>query len=756
MASTVASTLESEGSTDGQNLHSPFGSATLSGERAYEQAVPFEAYGGALESPFAEAMATTDEAAFESLAFESILGELEDEAFDSAVQGLVDEAAARHLASTASWSSESEAPALGAQEAEAWLAGVMTEADHLLERLAERFSDRTLETLDLAEFEAEGDRLISEAGPLSLATEQFLGRLVKKASGLVKGAVNLAKKGLAVAGKLLPVGRVFAALRTLVEPLLKRVLQEALNRLPESVRPAARDLAAKLFGKRESEAPQTGPIALAEITEAFDERLAESLLAPTEARLSEVAAESAAEAETQSYQPVAELDVARARLTRQLEAATAGVSPVAEVEQFIPVVMAALPIIRLGLGIIGRDKVVHFLADKLAGLIKGHVGPQAAQTLARPIVDVGMRMLSLEAESSGGASTLGAEAIVATLEDTIREVAELPAESFADPLRLEAEAHEAFVEAVSRHVPRAFLAQNLRSVETAQDRGVWVYMPRATRPCYRYKKFTHVFRVPISQPVARAIHFPAGDTLERRLVDGGARAWPVQSEVHLYEMLPGTQMGHLAAFEAGSTVAEASETAAEFEELTPEVASMLVNEPGLGSRPRAGKRPRRLFRVVVPGVKVKRASRFTVRLDVTAPSPALRVQLRLSERESHEAAVALGRKAHPQVIAQLRTILGPAFRVGLAARLTRALSRNAGAPVPPQRAGELSEQVAESMLGVVSAKLPESATALGQAARDAARGLTFTFQYRFPDKASLLTGEPAAPTMAIRPGWHRD
>jgi hypothetical protein len=144
-------------------------------------------------------------------------------------------------------------------------------------------------------------------------------------------------------------------------------------------------------------------------------------------------------------------------------------------------------------------------------------------------------------------------------------------------------------------------------------------------------------------------------------------------------------------------------------------------------------------------MRVRRASRFTVRLDTTAASPILRVHLRLSERESHEMAAALGRKAHPQVIAQLRTVLGAAFRAALATRLMRHLSAKAGRPVPPERPPALAEMVADSMLGVVSATLPEWATALAQAARDAAPGVTLTFEYRFADKASLVAADPAAP-----------
>jgi hypothetical protein len=294
-------------------------------------------------------------------------------------------------------------------------------------------------------------------------------------------------------------------------------------------------------------------------------------------------------------------------------------------------------------------------------------------------------------------------------------------------------------------------------VETAQDHGVWIFMPRVTRPCYRYKKFTRVFQRPIDRPTARSVRFPSGDTLERRLLDAGARVWPVQAEVHLYETLPGTQLGHLAAFETEQGLAEAGVAASEFEELTPEVASMLVGEPGLGRNRRPGsRRAQRLFRVAVPGARVRRARRFVVRLDASGTAPALRLHLRLSERESHEMAGALGKKALAQVVAQLRTILGPAFKAALATRLGRHLAEKAGVPVPPERPGALADALVNGAMTVVSARLPQSESTLAQAARDPARGVTLTFAFAFADKPGLLSGTPAEPALTIRPGWQRD
>jgi hypothetical protein len=736
---------------EAQAMSSPFaaaelGAQTLSAETEFPTSIS-----SSFESPFMEAMNEQHENTLEALGMEALLGELEDEEFDEAVQGLIDEAAARHLSSTATWSSESEAPAIAAHETQEWIGSVAAEADRLFERLQSSYAERPLDTFDFAEFQLEGERLMAELAPQGLVTEQFFKKLIKKAGKLVKGAVNLAKKGVAAVAKLLPVGKLFDALRNLIKPLLMKVLKAATNRLPAPLRPVAQKLADKVLG-REAELLVEGPT----LTEAFDAQLAEAILAPNEAAMNELVAEAANESSPMlEHDPTGELDNARARLTRQLEASTPGVSPIAEMEQFIPIVMAALPIIRIGMGIIGRDKIVKYLASRLADLIKAHIGPAAAQALAGPIVDVGMKMLSLEAESPTAGAGLGMEAIVATVEDTVRTVGELSLEALSDPVRLEAETHEAFVEAAGRHIPRRFLSPRLRAIETADGRGVWIYMPRATRPCYRYKKFTQVFRVPVTQPAARAIRFPAGDTLEQRLLDAGARVWPLEAEVHLYETLPGTQLGHIAAFESEAGVGEVGETALEFEEFTPEIAAMLVQEPGLGRRARTGG-ARRLFRISAKGLRVRRISRFSLRLDLAALPPAMRIHLRLAERESHAVAVALGKQSHAQVVAQLRNVLGAAFRSALAARLTQRLAEKAGQPVPAARSVELADQLAESMLTVVSQKLPGAATALAQAARDAARGVTLTFAFGFPDRAALISGAPRSPTLNIRPGWHRD
>src|SRR4051812_34912239 len=104
IASQPAATLETERFVTGEAMISPFGAAELGMETLLDEGGIVDSNAGALESPFAEAMAVGDETSLEARAMESVLGELEDEEFDEAVQGLVDEAAARHLTSSASWS----------------------------------------------------------------------------------------------------------------------------------------------------------------------------------------------------------------------------------------------------------------------------------------------------------------------------------------------------------------------------------------------------------------------------------------------------------------------------------------------------------------------------------------------------------------------------------------------------------------------------------------------------------------------------
>ena len=194
-------------------LTSPFTeSASTEGEAVPE--APSEAW---LASPFAEAFAS-EGAQSETSELEALTAELEDPAFEEGIQRLVDEAAAMHLRSAASWSSGSEAVDRADRELESWFESLAGEADRLLEHLEAEFGSWTPESLAEGELEAAGEAYFAEHATEHPATEQFLGGLIKKAVKLAKGVHSIVKRGVSAIGNLLPMGKLFGGAASTGEP----------------------------------------------------------------------------------------------------------------------------------------------------------------------------------------------------------------------------------------------------------------------------------------------------------------------------------------------------------------------------------------------------------------------------------------------------------------------------------------------------------------------------------------------------------
>ena len=751
-------------------LRSPFLSGTNFGDGpSRELPTPAaQAAAASLASPFLSGFVPTSQQEQRSAIFEQLLAELEDESFEHALDHLINTAAGQYLASEATWSAAREAPAQATTELERWLQPLGAEMERLLEDVSNRLAAEEFEALREPELEHLLESLRPEPGVLPEAFENFLGGFFNKIKNVAKGAWNLAKKGVEAIGKILPIGQILNKLKDLVRPLLKRVLQTAIGHLPTQLQPMAKDLAAKLLGSAEAEGPtfeDAGP------AREFDIGVASLLLAPSEAEAENVVWElGAGVSPSAATSPLGELDTARARLAQQLQDLPLGHSPVAELEQFIPAVMAVMPIIRMGMGLIGRDRIVGFLADRLAGLIGGLVGADAAKALSRPIVDAGLRMLHLEAPL-GSEASLGAEALVSTVEDTVRHVLELPAEAFEDTLRLEAEVQQAFTEAAARHVPAELLRPDLPERETAGEGGVWILMPRATRPRFRYKKYTRVFVVPISRQVARHIVCTDGGTLESALLDRGATGWPVQAEVHLYETLPGAQLGHIAQFEGEEPSRSLSETLGELQPLTPEAASLLLREPALGRRLPAGADPaslpglpspkhgQRYYRLRLPG-QVRHGSakphhRFHIEMDLASATPRLKVHMRLSEREAQHIAGQLTPAGLPGVVAWLKERYQRTAPLAFARRLLKHGPLLVGSQVTQAAADKLGAEMAEGLTKAITGLVSTRQAELAAAVRDPAQGITITFSFTLPGRTAPAGAiSIPGPTVSVRSGWH--
>jgi len=768
-----------------ENLTSPFvGAASWAAGPAPETAPPWRE--GVLDSPFRGALATDASMDREAAAFAELLAELEDSEFVDALEALVDEAAALHLMEEPSWSTPEAGQAEARSSVEQWLDPLARTAEELFTRVGDVLDRIDPHTVG----EAELDRLLAEvepeAGLLSPVFEDFLGGLVRKAKTLAKGAVSLAKKGVAVASRLLPTGILFRHLAGLVRPLLQRVVTTAINRLPASVQPLARRLAAHwgiAASPATSEAVDRGLDMPSRLASEFDVQASAVLLAPAEADQQALLAEVAAEAESlDDRAALTELDVARARLARELVASPAGERPVAPIEQFIPAVMAVMPVIRAGLGLVGRDRVVGFLADRLASLVRPQVGAAAAGQIARPIVDVGLRMLGLEVPAEAGPELAG-EALAATIEETVRAVLDLPTEAFDDELLLEATAQQAFAEAAATYLPDEVIAPDLPERETHGPGGVWVAMPRRARPHFRFRRYTEVFPVTISPQLAAAVPWRDGGTLESFLLDAGVRRLPVEAEVHLYELLPGASAGHLHADEQ-----EPAHELGEAQPLTPQVAGLLLHEPRLAGRraspfargPAAlpGGGPARMYRLRIPGTVIDPAGRARaaglagravrmsrprrrvgVAVTVAPGQTALRLHLRLSEREGQDLGERLARSDQRGAVTALGSALSTRARSPLGAAVLRLRRPTPGAAPAasgaPEEAGRAADQLLAKAAAALSPLVKDRATAIADAIRHSAQGLTLSFTFTARDAAALLADIPS-PTVQIRPGWARE
>ena len=203
----------------------------------------------ALSSPFRTVYETegfSDEVDPETEAYMNFVTELYDQEMDEALGELMDEARGLHEESYSPGSAFK-----GERMLEQHFAPLQQESERMLESLAQHFAARdpsSLSEADLEVFEA-----YQAAAYLTPAQEDFFGSLKKLAKKAIGGAVSLAKKGVQLAAKL-GLGPILGKILALVKPLLKRVLQMAIGKLPANLQPIARKLAEKFAGIKPAQA----------------------------------------------------------------------------------------------------------------------------------------------------------------------------------------------------------------------------------------------------------------------------------------------------------------------------------------------------------------------------------------------------------------------------------------------------------------------------------------------------------------------
>jgi hypothetical protein len=581
--------------------------------------------------------------------------------------------------------------------------------------------------------------------------EQFLGGLVKKIKKTAQSAWSAAKS---VASKLMPINLILGHLKKLVKPMLERVLKYALNKLPPTIRPIAASLAKRLLGETpiaqtESAAaggvPATADVGL--IQEAFDTGIVSALMAGDSIE-GEVAMAESESAQDPDSNAVAELEHARAAFIREINDLPDGADPSPAVERFLP---AVLPFVRMGISVIGRPRVVNFIAGQLGLLIQKYVGRDQSVVLSRAIADAGLRMLTLEAPEEDAGETAGA-AMAATIEDTVRELGQLDESEFEDEGLLGASTVAAFTKAAGVNFPSSLLKPAAR--RTVMN-GLWAFGKR--RGAGAYKKYSRRLGTRISPWLASRLPAADGATLHEFLQEHYEAEGDIEATAHLYEAIPGTRLAHVAAAEADDIGQEASDL--DFHPLTREAASTLCAEPGLAAdgageaaddplTPEVGDRfyflevkaPRRAALAVTGRGRGRVRRRPTqVRLSLNPATSRLTVRMYLSERRAQEFAARVNRGGGGPIAGELAALatglidrvlaggtprrlrLGPGGFFGPSRHraLRQRLTQMASVIKPMQLGGKISGWLSGAMSGS-----PSFAADFAKAAGDQRTGLT--------------------------------
>jgi hypothetical protein len=478
------------------------------------------------------------------------------------------------------------------QQAREYVTPFLMETEAMIDRVSQHFSGNNLADHTQTEIESFFAELEFNHDNFTPAQEQFFGKIFDKVKSVVKKGVDLAKKGIAAVGKILPVNIILDKIKALVKPLLDKVLKFAIGKLPKNLQPHAQNLAKKFLKLEASPVESTELFSSGEVdgiqTE-FDNRVAQLMFTSDEADTNEIVYEYETSDEVVERELAYEsggltppsLESARQQFINELKNLPPGESPAPAIERFLPAAIIALqPIIKMAISVIGRQKVINFLAGLLAKLVGKYVPENVAKPLAASIIDVGMSAIGFEVNESSK-NDLAYEAIANVVQETVQNMGTLSEATIQDQEALTMQLLEAFETAVANNFPPKYVKEQLRP--TTQP-GVWVMMPRKG-PKHMYKKFTKVFNITIDPQSAQAVKtfrdLPLANFLKDKLSLDPTK--PIQAKVHLYETIPGTKISKISKFEnVPGFNASQPHAWVQLHPLNKQAASLLLKEPAIG------------------------------------------------------------------------------------------------------------------------------------------------------------------------------
>lgn len=601
----------------------------------------------------------------------SFVNELYDDEFDEALYMLANEAAS--LLESRMTLEEYDENTTGL-EAERLLtqhfAPLINEVEMMLGSLATEFNQ---EKPTDEEFDSFIDRY-QPSIPLTPAFENFWGKLKK---AFKKVAKKVRKYGKTALGAVATGGLslVLNKLKPLIKPLLKRVIQFAIGKLPTNLQPIARKLSEKLPFLKEIE-DQFGTVFevaecsdVARIQHEFNQNVATLLFASTEPEQDlEVARILNEQQESDSY-PIAELERARNQFIERIQQLKEGEDPSPYIESFIP---AILPALKIGIRLIGRKRVVNFLAKLLAKLVQKFVGPQYAVPLSRAIVSTGLGMLSLEnaeADSSG----MAANAIAATVEEAVCRVAAAPEHVFEDLDLLEGFTLEAFEQAAATNLPPVLPEETYRQrpdLAVGKQLGGFWMRPHGRGGNCKFKKFSRAIPLRVTPNKLSMLESFNGVPLDLFLEEqmGVAPGEEVEAALHLFEATPGMRLFDIPRQDEEMAKLNLINGYEQLHPLSNEAAGLLLGIPEAGRVIDLGQDlnnhtvipGQRFYHLEIPGrrplsifessgrSRARKSTRIRVILDF--PANEIRLNFFLSEIRAQDIAVKLRQKRHIGVI----------------------------------------------------------------------------------------------------------
>jgi hypothetical protein len=563
------------------------------------------------ETPFAQTFEYAQETMVSPLANEyvSLLAELNDHEFDKSVYEMIAELEERFTNETPY--TNTNVAYFTQQQAEEYFQPLAAESGRMLDEAGARFSGNNLADISETEVEHFFNEWEMTRADLSPAQEQFLGKLIKKVKSVVSSGVNLAKKGIKFIGSKV-LGPLLGKLKGIIMPLLKRVLQMALGKLPIALRPYAKMLAKKFLNldiaetasyenafeftnesayemafeadheaDHEFEMPTTANIA--EIQSELDNHIAHLVFSETEAEAETIVTNYTTAGETISgemyetgVQAENSIDVARQQFINELQNLKPGESPAPAIERFLP---AIYPIIKGVITVIGRDRVINFLAGLLAKLVSKFVPQEVSKPLAAAIIDIGARVFGFETNETGK-TDLAYEAIANTIQETVQNLTGLNEALATDHESAVAQVLESFETAAANNFPAQYIKGGLRP---SSQNGLWILRPRTGARSY-YKKYSKIFDVTIDAQTAKNIatfrDLPLANFLKDKL--GVDATKPIQARVHLYELIEGSMLSRISRTEKVYGLNGQPGAWIQFHPLSTKTAGLLLKEPGLG------------------------------------------------------------------------------------------------------------------------------------------------------------------------------